>query len=171
MLENFERNPDWNYDNQGLDWGSPCSDGKRQTPIELPSSSESSSENAFALVYSDSLTNLYFGNDVAECIVHYPHNELKLDSTSGADFVTWDQAGILQSFDLLQFHFHGPSEHTIDGRVFDLELHFVFQSNIQENKLSVLAILFDREVGGSSESAFIKEFFDRRANGERAMKL
>lgn len=25
----------------------------------------------------------------------------------------------------LQFHFHNPSEHTIDGQEFDLELHIV----------------------------------------------
>ncbi|WP_374370937.1 carbonic anhydrase [Dongia sp.] len=33
-----------------------------------------------------------------------------------------------QSFELLQFHFHHPSEHTLAGRHFELELHFVHKS-------------------------------------------
>jgi len=30
-------------------------------------------------------------------------------------------------YDLLQFHFHGPSEHAIDGRIAPMEIHFVNQ--------------------------------------------
>lgn len=31
-------------------------------------------------------------------------------------------------FDLKQFHFHNPSEHTIDGEYFPLEMHFVHEA-------------------------------------------
>lgn len=31
-------------------------------------------------------------------------------------------------YDLLQFHFHHPSEHLLSGRSFDLECHFVHKS-------------------------------------------
>ena len=41
-------------------------------------------------------------------------------------------------FDLLQFHFHHPSEHLLSGRSFDLELHFVHKS--AEGQLAVLGI-------------------------------
>ena len=32
------------------------------------------------------------------------------------------------SFDLKQFHFHSPSEHTINGEHFPLEMHMVHQA-------------------------------------------
>lgn len=30
-------------------------------------------------------------------------------------------------FTPLQFHFHAPSEHSVNGRLYDLEVHFVHQ--------------------------------------------
>jgi len=33
--------------------------------------------------------------------------------------------GDISFFDPLQLHFHSPSEHTIDGKYFDVELHIV----------------------------------------------
>ena len=41
---------------------------------------------------------------------------------------------------LEQFHFHSPSEHCIDNKYCDLELHFVHQSD--GNELAVLGVLF-----------------------------
>ena len=55
---------------------------------------------------------------------------------------------------MLQFHFHSPSEHTFDGKHYELELHIVHKKKDKE-ELAVLAIYFDREEGGSSENAFL----------------
>lgn len=41
-------------------------------------------------------------------------------------------------YDLLQFHFHHPSEHLLSGKRFDLELHFVHRSAAGE--LAVLGV-------------------------------
>lgn len=41
-------------------------------------------------------------------------------------------------FDLLQFHFHHPSEHLLSGRVFEMELHFVHKSG--DGRLAVLGV-------------------------------
>jgi len=43
-----------------------------------------------------------------------------------------------QPFDLLQFHFHHPSEHLLAGRPFEMELHFVHKS--AAGRLAVLGI-------------------------------
>lgn len=41
-------------------------------------------------------------------------------------------------FDLLQFHFHHPSEHLLSGKNFDMELHFVHRS--EAGRLAVLGV-------------------------------
>ena len=45
-------------------------------------------------------------------------------------------------YDLLQFHFHRPSEERIDGRQFDMVAHLVHKD--PEGRLAVVAVLLDR---------------------------
>ena len=50
----------------------------------------------------------------------------------------------------LQFHFHAPSEHTVDGKFYDLEVHFVHTLADQAsgaNKYTVYGVFFDVETG------------------------
>jgi len=44
-------------------------------------------------------------------------------------------------YELVQFHFHAPSEHTIDGEHSPLEAHFVHKS--ESGGLAVVGVLFD----------------------------
>jgi carbonic anhydrase len=45
-------------------------------------------------------------------------------------------------YELLQFHFHRPSEERIDGRQFDMVAHLVHKD--VEGRLAVVAVLLDR---------------------------
>ena len=45
-------------------------------------------------------------------------------------------------FELLQFHFHRPSEERIDGRSFDMVAHLVHKDS--DGRLAVVAVLLDR---------------------------
>lgn len=45
-------------------------------------------------------------------------------------------------YDLLQFHFHHMSEHTLDGRQFPLEVHFVHKAAGGDG-LAVIGVFFD----------------------------
>ncbi len=45
-------------------------------------------------------------------------------------------------YELLQFHFHTPSEHHVHGKVYPLEAHFVFKSSVSSS-LGVLAVFFE----------------------------
>ncbi|MCY4397946.1 MAG: carbonic anhydrase family protein [Gemmatimonadetes bacterium] len=51
-------------------------------------------------------------------------------------------------FSLLQFHFHSPSEHAVDGDRFPMEVHFVHQA--EEGDLAVVGVFMDT---GESHSA------------------
>ena len=45
-------------------------------------------------------------------------------------------------YDLRQFHFHSPSENTIDGKSFPLEMHFVHAD--QDGGLAVIGVMFEK---------------------------
>lgn len=67
-------------------------------------------------------------------------------------------------FEGIQFHFHSPSEHTVDGKQYDLEMHIVHTqegysaSSSDNNKLGVYGFFFDVSKGGDSENDFLKSF-------------
>ena len=89
-----------------------------------------------------------------------------MDFTDGTLGLT-NADGDVSFFDPLQLHFHSPSEHTIDGRYFDVELHIVHKYKGTEGELgAVLGIFFDREVGGDEPNDFIESLEFSRAQPE-----
>ena len=46
------------------------------------------------------------------------------------------------NYTLLQFHFHRPSEHTLNGKRFAAEAHFVYRS-LATGLISVFGVVFD----------------------------
>ena len=60
-------------------------------------------------------------------------------------------------FTPLQFHWHAPSEHTVEGNVYDLELHIVHYYKDQPSSLGAyIAIFFDRKVGGNYSNPLLE---------------
>ena len=64
-----------------------------------------------------------------------------------------------------QMHLHAPSEHTIDGKSFDVEIHFVNLFESMENgttytKAAVIGVMFDRAAGGSESNEFLQDIID-----------
>jgi carbonic anhydrase len=49
---------------------------------------------------------------------------------------------------LVQFHFHAPSEHTVDGRSYDGEAHLVHESD--DSELAVVAVFLERNAVDST---------------------
>ena len=56
--------------------------------------------------------------------------------------IYWDANGDIQAYQILEFHWHSPSEHTINGSHFDAELHIRHFSYDTSDETLVLAILF-----------------------------
>ena len=75
--------------------------------------------------------------------------------------------GDISFFDPLQLHFHSPSEHTINGKYFDVELHIVHKYKGTDSQLgAVLGIFFDLEVGGNRPNEFIESLKFSKAHPE-----
>ena len=58
-------------------------------------------------------------------------------------------------FEPLHLHFHAPSEHTIDGKYFDLEMHIVHKYKHSQQLGAVVAILFEESLG--SENSLLEQ--------------
>lgn len=94
--------------------------------------------------------------DQSEAVIHKKLHTLLANVSDGEleiDF--WD--GSEATFKPLQMHFHAPSEHTIDGKHMDLELHIVHTYKDTGGLGAVLGIFFDMEHGGATDNLFIEE--------------
>lgn len=60
-------------------------------------------------------------------------------------------------YDLLQFHFHAPSEHLVDGMTYPMEVHFVHKSK-KDGDLAVLGVFLMPEQHHDAFSMLAKYF-------------
>jgi carbonic anhydrase len=132
----------WGYeaDNGPANWASMdpawnlCAEGSEQSPIDITSATK----------------------------IDLP--AVEMDTPSGQEVEVLNQAGVIRKLDnghtiqinantgekltvsdksyaLVQFHFHAPSEHTIDGEYFPMEMHFVHQAD--DGALAVVGLLLE----------------------------
>ncbi len=66
-------------------------------------------------------------------------------------------------FELMQFHFHAASEHTIDGESFPLEGHFVFKA--KDGRLAVVGVMY-REGDSNRLAGEVLEALGDASEGE-----
>jgi carbonic anhydrase len=128
------------------EWSS-CSQGARQSPIDLATPS---TEAGPALGLEWGVVD-YDTDDEG----HGVHVEVEGPAT-----LTLDGA----AFDLLQFHAHTPSEHTIAGRAADAEVHFVHQAD--DGRLAVVGVLVERGAENSAWSEVVDHIEAREHDAE-----
>lgn len=130
--------PHWSYsgDDGPAKWGSlaheyaACASGKEQSPIDL------------AKGQIEGAMDLEFHYASSEASVTDNGHTLQVDLPAGGYLLVGERR-----FDLVQFHFHGPSEHTVGGRSYPLELHLVHKD--EAGKLAVVGVLVE---AGSANS-------------------
>ena len=118
----------WGYSGEAgpTAWGSlspvyaACGNGKAQSPINLmPSKSDGSPQ--WSMEYKT--TSLR--------IAHHEHVDDIVDNGHTIQITVEEGSTITLNgkvFTLKQFHFHTPSEHTLNGKHFPMEVHFVHQN-------------------------------------------
>ena len=103
------------------------------------------------------------------------------DIRSGAELAIAYPEGGENFYQPLQFHFHAPSEHTVDGKLYDAEVHFVHTYKNTDNAeeysdraFAVVGIFFDVEEGGDETNPFIESLWnaiDSRGTAEASEVL
>jgi carbonic anhydrase len=90
-----------------------CASGKQQTPIALATVGPAAASPA-------DLPNMIFGYQPTALSVLNNGHTIQVPYGAGS---TLTMGG--QDLKLAQFHFHAPSEHTLDGQSFPMEIHLV----------------------------------------------
>lgn len=102
-----------------------CSMGKNQSPIDIVNVRRTRELNPIKFYYqredSDVINN---GHSIQV-------------NRSGDEYVLINE----KRYKLLQFHFHSPSEHKVDGLPFDMEIHFVHKSD--DGEFAVIGVLVE----------------------------
>jgi carbonic anhydrase len=123
--------PHWSYDgaNGPQHWGSldaafsACSDGRNQSPINL------------TRMIKGELTPIKFAYKPGGTEILHNGHTIQVNYAPGSS-ITVD--GV--AFELKQFHFHAPSENTIQGHSYPLEGHFVHAD--AKGNLAVIAVMY-----------------------------
>jgi len=101
-----------------------CGTGHRQSPIDIAATSP------------QDLPNIGF---------HYQPSRLNIVNNGHTIQVNYDAGSYIDldgaRYDLAQFHFHAPSEHTSNGKAADAEVHFVHKN--ADGQLAVLGVLIE----------------------------
>lgn len=106
--------------------------GRHQSPIDI-SKSQPSPLSEIRFEYGPSQIDLvYNGHTVEEIEDH--HSSITVDG---------------KRYALQQFHFHSPSEHTIDGKHSAMEMHLVHKSD--DGEIAVVGVLIEK---GADNPAF-----------------
>jgi carbonic anhydrase len=123
----------WDYAENGpTHWGEfsqTCALGHSQSPVNIVPGKTISMDTQYAL---------HLHEDV--------HTTAKVIDNGHSIKVTPKAGGTItfhgEEFTLLQFHFHGKSEHTVGGKRYDMVAHFVHQ-NPKTKQLAVVAVFFE----------------------------
>ncbi|CAM2007938.1 carbonic anhydrase [Acanthopleuribacter pedis] len=124
----------WSYtgDTAADHWGKldpaykPCGEGKEQSPIDITGQFKKSAQ---------SITFNYHPSPLQ--IVNNGHTiQLNIDPASKSSMTI---AGT--QYNLLQIHFHAPSEHAVDGKLFAMVAHYVHAD--KNGRLAVVGVLIE----------------------------
>jgi carbonic anhydrase len=136
--------PHWTYKGEEgpSHWGeldesyTTCSAGTSQSPIDVLNPSAQDLTN-ISFHYQPSIVNILNNGHTVQ--VNYdPGSYIELDGTR---------------YNVVQFHYHAPSEHTIDGVSFPAELHIVHRN--ADSNLAVVSILLQEGTENAAYQPFI----------------
>nr|BBI97386.1 carbonic anhydrase [Enterobacter asburiae] len=125
----------WSYEGEGSPqhWGEmdeaykTCQSGMNQSPINIDST---------AKAHLSPLQTHYVDGPVT--LTNNGHTIQASEQADTRDTLTLDK----QTWTLQQFHFHAPSENTVHGKRYAMEMHLVHKN--AGGELTVVAVMFDK---------------------------
>lgn len=129
------------------DWKT-CKKGKAQSPIDIAPKASTASPITFRYKATPGT------------VVDNGHT-LQVNLAEGSSIMIDDHA-----YELVQFHVHTPSEHTIAGEKYPLEVHLVHKD--RDGKLAVVGVLYDMGADSKALGAVWKKW-PAKPNSEKKL--
>jgi len=111
-----------------------CGEGRIQSPIDIKGA---------------------HGTSHNKLEMHYGNTKINIENNGHSIEVVYDKGSYIKvngkRYDLAQFHFHGPSEHTVNGKHSAMEMHLVHKS--KDGGYAVVGVLIEK---GDKNKAFSK---------------
>jgi carbonic anhydrase len=136
----------WSYEgaNGPENWGTldptyvTCVDGTAQSPIDITSATSTDLEN---------ITFNYVAGEAG--VFNNGHTVEAEPMVEGEDTITLDGT----TYPFLQFHFHAPSEHAVNGENYPLEVHFVHKT--EDGQIAVVGVFVEEGETNEAWQPFI----------------
>ncbi|KRG01687.1 carbonic anhydrase 1 [Drosophila mojavensis] len=156
----FKLESGWDHSQHGLDWGGSCSKGKYQSPINLLTKWDALPEK-----HPLKLRN-YCNLASNKAVLYNTGHTVTVDMAASGNGSYPRMSGALlnRTFNATELHFHWGSknvkgsEHTIDGKRFDLELHIVHRA-LAVDDIAVMSVLFNIRQNATTKPV-LKPIFD-----------
>jgi carbonic anhydrase len=158
-------NAGWSYAKKGSDWECLCKDGLQQSPIDLPPVNKAIESDARP-VFEYEQVDIKMTNDYAPAgigagdnnVIRYQQEALRIKHPNFGKIVTLDGAVYMAQ----EIVFHTPSEHTINGVKFDMEMQIIHSGKSVGDTLKtvILSFLFKAKPGSFNKFIDKLEFFD-----------
>jgi carbonic anhydrase len=163
-------NENWDYARHGSDWDCDCKEGKEQSPIDLPLVEKAVASKVRALFQYDPVSpvSTEFEDGRARTkhlTLEYTDSTLKINNNHLGRIVTLN-GGVYQAQEII---FHTPSEHTINGKRYDIEMQIIHfgQTAGDIAKQVILSFLFVKTPGSYNKFIDDLDFFNLPNPGAR----
>ncbi|TAN62687.1 carbonic anhydrase family protein [bacterium] len=150
----------WAYEGEGgpEHWGgmskdyAACSQGKSQSPVDITGAAD------------EKLDDIAFNYKPSKAVIENNGHTIQVNYEKGSGNTI--KAGGVE-YELVQFHFHDPSEHTVRGKSYGMELHLVHKN--VDGKLAVVGVLIDTGAEGGAYKE-IWNSFPKKAGDKKELK-
>lgn len=158
-------NENWNYLNNGKDWSCTCKEGIEQSPIDLPDPKTAISSPVTPVFHYEEvaakskITTLEGELKAQEYLkIKYFKNALRIFHAEFGKIVTLDGSVYVAE----EIVFHTPSEHTINGKRYDMEMQVIHygQTKGDISKQVVLSFVFQKTPGVYNKFIDDVDFFN-----------
>jgi carbonic anhydrase len=158
-------NEQWDYTSKGSNWECICTEGKSQSPIDLPPVDKAIDSPIKPLFQYDVVNPIADDSTIDGLVekgknikIRYEKGALRIFHPNMGKIVTIDGAVYIAE----EISFHTPAEHTINGQTFDLEMQIIHYGRSQGDiaKQVILSILFKRTPGVSNKFMETIDFFN-----------
>jgi carbonic anhydrase len=158
-------NEKWDHKNNGNDWECTCKDGRTQSPIDLPTKDDAVLSGSKPIFQYDYISAKAEESTIDGLItqgenikIRYDRNAIRIPHPNLGKIIATD-GGVFKAEEIV---FHTPSEHTINGEQFDMEMQVIHYGTTKGDiaKQVILSFLFKKKPGVYNKFIDKLDFFN-----------